>query len=60
MDPHHSIALGPEELATIYKAFDAAWEIARHAYDADDPVSTDAARVRLAKRATGILSPRPD
>jgi hypothetical protein len=48
MDPPHSIALGPEELSTIYKVFDAAWEIARHGYDADNPVSTDAARVRLA------------
>jgi hypothetical protein len=48
MDPPHSIALGPEELSTIYKVFDAAWEIARHSYDTDNPVSTDAARVRLA------------
>ena len=40
--------LDPDELSTICKAFDAAWEIARHGYDADDPISTDAGRVRLA------------
>jgi len=48
MDPPDNIALGPEELSTIYKVFDAAWAVARHGYDADNPVSTDAARVRLA------------
>jgi hypothetical protein len=43
-----NISLGPDELSQIWKAFDAAWEIARHEYDANDPVSTDAGRVRLA------------
>ena len=44
----NSISLDPDDLSTIGKAFDAAWEIARHGYDADDPISTDAGRVRLA------------
>ncbi|MET0216618.1 MAG: hypothetical protein ABW205_01645, partial [Burkholderiales bacterium] len=43
-----NISLGPENLSTVSKAFDAAWEIARHGYDANDPISTDAGRVRLA------------
>jgi len=33
---------------TISVAFDAAWEIARHGYDASDPIATGAGRVRLA------------
>jgi hypothetical protein len=44
----NNISLDPEELSTICKAFDAAWEIARHGYDVNDPISTDAGRVRLA------------
>jgi hypothetical protein len=43
-----NISLGPDELSEIWRAFDAAWEVARHGYDANDPVSTDAGRVRLA------------
>ena len=43
-----NLSVDPDELSTICKAFDAAWEIARHGYDADDPISTDAGRVRLA------------
>ena len=43
-----NISLGPENLSTVSKAFDAAWEVARHGYDANDPISTDAGRVRLA------------
>jgi hypothetical protein len=43
-----NISLGPEGLSTVSKAFDAAWEIARHGYDANDPIETDAGRVRLA------------
>jgi hypothetical protein len=43
-----SLSLGPDELSTISKAFDGAWEIACHGYDADDPIETDAGRVRLA------------
>jgi hypothetical protein len=42
----NNISLDPEELSTICKAFDAAWEIARHGYDVNDPISTDAGRVR--------------
>jgi hypothetical protein len=48
MDVPANIALGPDELSAIYKAFDSAWEIARHGYDASNPVSIDAGRVRLA------------
>jgi hypothetical protein len=48
-----NISLDPDQLSTIAKAFDAAWEIARHGYDADDPIATDAGRVRL---ATVVLS----
>ena len=43
-----NISLGPENLSTVSKAFDAAWEVALHGYDANDPISTDAGRVRLA------------
>jgi hypothetical protein len=43
-----NISLDPDQLSTISKAFDAAWEIARYGYDADDPIATDAGRVRLA------------
>ncbi len=43
-----NVSLDPDELSTISKAFDAAWEIARHGYDATDPIVTDAGRVRLA------------
>jgi hypothetical protein len=43
-----NISLGPDELSTIWKAFDAAWETARHNYDANNPVSVDTGRVRLA------------
>jgi len=43
-----NISLGPENLSTVSKAFDAAWEILRHGYDANDLISTDAGRVRLA------------
>ena len=48
MHPPDNLSLGPEELSTISKAFDGAWEIARHGYNADDPIETDAGRVRLA------------
>ena len=41
-------ALGPEEPLTLYKAFDAGWEVVRHGYDARNPVSTDVGRLRLA------------
>ena len=43
-----NISLDPDQLSTISKAFDAAWEIARHGYDAEDPIAFDAGRVRLA------------
>jgi hypothetical protein len=43
-----NIALGPLELATIYKAFDAAWDVVRHDYGAGNAIETDAARFRLA------------
>ena len=40
--------LRPEELSTLYRAFDAAWEVVRQGYDASNPVSTDVGRLRLA------------
>jgi hypothetical protein len=39
---------GPEELSTLCRAFDAAWEIVRQGYGASNPVSTDLGRLRLA------------
>jgi hypothetical protein len=41
-------ALGPDQLASLYKAFDEGWEIVRPAYDPNYPVSTEVGRLRLA------------
>jgi hypothetical protein len=43
-----SIVLDPEQLSTLYTAFDAAWEVVRHGYDVDNPVSIDTGRMGLA------------
>jgi hypothetical protein len=47
-DPLHSAVFGPEELSTLYRAFDAAWEVVRRGYSASNPVSADVGRLRLA------------